>query len=72
MKLYASPGACSPAPHIALIIAGLPFSVERFTVLNWARFAGFRLNDWPALEGYQARVGAIPAVQQAMRAEGLA
>lgn len=201
MKLYASPGACSLAPHIALIIAGLPFSVERvslktkaiagggdflaindkgsvpalqlddgrvlteaavllqyiadqapgaglappagsferyqvmewlnyigtelhkrftpiftpgctdegraagwaalarpldylagklesraflmgsefsiadaylFTVLNWARFAGFKLNDWPALEGYQARVGAIPAVQQAMRAEGLA
>lgn len=201
MKLYASPGACSLAPHIALIIAGLPFSVERvslktkaiagggnfrdindkgsvpalqlddgrvlteaavllqyiadqapdaglappagsferyqvmewlnyigtelhkrftpiftpgcteegraaawaalahplnylagklesrafltgseftiadaylFTVLNWARFAGFRLTDWAALEGYQARVGAIPAVQQAMRAEGLA
>jgi glutathione S-transferase len=43
-----------------------------FTVLNWALFAKFNLNDWPALQAYQARVGAIPAVQEAMRAEGLA
>jgi len=43
-----------------------------FTVLNWALFAKFSLADWPALEAYQARVGAIPAVQEALRAEGLA
>ena len=43
-----------------------------FTVLNWAVFAKFSLNDWPVLQAYQARVGAIPAVQEAMRAEGLA
>lgn len=43
-----------------------------FTVLNWALFAKFDLNDWPALQAYQARVGSIPAVQEAMRAEGLA
>lgn len=43
-----------------------------FTVLNWAGFASFSLNDWPALQAYQARVAAIPAVQQALRAEGLA
>lgn len=43
-----------------------------FTVLNWAVFAKFSLDDWPALQAYQARVGAIPAVQEAMRAEGLA
>lgn len=43
-----------------------------FTVLNWAQFAKFSLNDWPALQAYQARVGAIPAVQEALRAEGLA
>lgn len=42
-----------------------------FTVLNWALFAKFSLTDWPALQAYQARVGAIPAVQEAMRAEGL-
>ena len=43
-----------------------------FTVLNWAQFAKFDLNAWPALQAYQARVSAIPAVQEAMRAEGLA
>lgn len=43
-----------------------------FTVLNWAGFAKFSLADWPALQAYQARVAAIPAVQEAMRAEGLA
>ncbi len=43
-----------------------------FTVLNWALFAKFNLDDWPALQAYQARVGAIPVVQEAMRAEGLA
>ena len=43
-----------------------------FTVLNWAGFAKFSLADWPVLQAYQARVAALPAVQQAMRAEGLA
>ena len=43
-----------------------------FTVLNWALFAKYNLNDWPALQAYQARICAIPAVQEAMRAEGLA
>jgi glutathione S-transferase len=43
-----------------------------FTVLNWVGFAKFSLADWPALQAYQARVAALPAVQQALRAEGLA
>lgn len=42
-----------------------------FTVLNWSVFAKFSLDEWPALQAYQARVAAIPVVQQAMRAEGL-
>ncbi|MCA1248531.1 glutathione transferase GstA [Massilia sp. MS-15] len=56
-------------------LAGASFSIADaylFTVLNWAMFAKFSLDDWPVLQAYQARVGAIPAVQEAMRAEGLA
>ena len=56
-------------------LAGSGFTIADaylFTVLNWALFAKFNLDDWPALQAYQARVGAIPAVQEAMRAEGLA
>ncbi|MDR5853869.1 glutathione transferase GstA [Caballeronia sp. LZ062] len=42
-----------------------------FTVLSWASFIDLDLNKWPALTAYQARVGARPAVQAAMKAEGL-
>ena len=56
-------------------LTGETFSIADaylFTVLNWALFAKFTLDDWPALQAYQARIGAIPAVQEALRAEGLA
>jgi glutathione S-transferase len=43
-----------------------------FTVLNWVGFAGFTLDAWPQLQAYHARIAAIPAVQDALRAEGLA
>ncbi|WP_244848101.1 glutathione transferase GstA [Caballeronia sp. SL2Y3] len=42
-----------------------------FTVLGWASFIDLDLNKWPALTAYQARVAARPAVQAAMKAEGL-
>jgi len=42
-----------------------------FTVLSWAAFLQFDLSDWPVLGAYQQRVSARPAVQQALRAEGL-
>ncbi|WP_036170029.1 glutathione transferase GstA [Massilia sp. 9096] len=42
-----------------------------FTVLSWAAFVQFDLSDWPVLGAYQQRVAARPAVQQALRAEGL-
>ncbi len=42
-----------------------------FTVANWAAVVQFDLSAWPALTAYQARIAARPAVQQAMRDEGL-
>lgn len=42
-----------------------------FTVLNWCGFSGVELAPWPVLGAFQARVAARPAVQQALRDEGL-
>lgn len=42
-----------------------------FTVLNWCAIAGLDRAKWPVLEAFHARVGARPAVQQALRDEGL-
>jgi glutathione S-transferase len=57
-------------PHLM----GQSFSVADgylFTVLGWTKWAGIDLTRWPVLEAYVARVGARPAVQAALRAEGL-
>ena len=42
-----------------------------FTVLNWPRYVGLDIGKWPALTAYQKRIGARPAVQAALVAEGL-
>jgi glutathione S-transferase len=42
-----------------------------FTVLNWAPMLKVDLSPWPALQQYQARVAARPAVHTALVAEGL-
>ncbi len=42
-----------------------------FTILNWANFVKIDLGKWPALQAYQGRVAARPAVQAALLAEGL-
>lgn len=42
-----------------------------FTVLSWAAYVQFDLSAWPVLAAYQQRVAARPAVQQALREEGL-
>jgi glutathione S-transferase len=42
-----------------------------FTVLNWAPKVAVDLSPWPALTRFVQRVAARPAVQQALRAEGL-
>ncbi|HZP86677.1 MAG TPA: glutathione transferase GstA [Burkholderiales bacterium] len=43
-----------------------------FTVLNWTQWHDIDLAKWPALKQYVGRVAARPAVQEALKAEGLA
>ncbi len=42
-----------------------------FTVLSWGRHVKFDISRWPVLASYAARIGQRPAVQEALRAEGL-
>lgn len=42
-----------------------------FTVANWAGYVNLELVDCSALQAYQARTTARPAVQAALKAEGL-
>lgn len=42
-----------------------------FTVLGWADLVELSLANWPVLGEYRARIAARPAVQQALRTEGL-
>ena len=43
-----------------------------FTVLSWMKPIGMDLSGWPQIVAFQARVAARPAVQAALKAEGLA
>lgn len=43
-----------------------------FTVLNWTNFLKLDMTKWPKLTAFMARVAARPAVQAALKAEGLA
>ena len=43
-----------------------------FVVANWANSTGIALSRWPQLSAFMARVAARSAVQQVLRAEGLA
>lgn len=55
-------------------LMGEAFSVADgylFTVTNWAKPVGVDLSGYPNLLAYRERVGARPAVQEAMKAEGL-
>jgi glutathione S-transferase len=42
-----------------------------FAILNWVNFLAIPITQYPHLEAYLARVGSRPAVQAALRAEGL-
>lgn len=55
-------------------LMGDAFSVSDcylFTVLNWAHWVRIDLSRWPAVGEYLKRVAARPAVQEALKAEGL-
>lgn len=43
-----------------------------FTVLGWTSHVGVDLSKWPVLTDYLAKLGSRPAVQAALKAEGLA
>lgn len=42
-----------------------------FTILGWANYFKLDMGQWPALKQYADRIAARPAVQEAMKAEGL-
>lgn len=42
-----------------------------FTVLSWCGHVGVDLGKWPTLQRYAAQIGARPAVQAVLKAEGL-
>lgn len=55
-------------------VMGNAFSVADgylFTVLNWTNFLSIDLGKWPALKAYSDRIAQRPAVQAALKAEGL-
>ncbi len=56
MKLYYAPGACSLSPHIALLEAGLPFSLEKVDLKSKKTESG---GDFTAVNGK----GYVPALQ---------
>lgn len=43
-----------------------------FVVVGWSAYVNISLARWPALTAFQARIAARPAVQAALKAEGLA
>jgi glutathione S-transferase len=56
MKLFYSPGACSLSPHIVLIEAGLPFTIEKTDLKTKKTETG---SDYYAINSK----GAVPALQ---------
>lgn len=55
-------------------LTGAVFTVAdayAFTIINWCNFLGISLAAYPRVQAYMARIAARPAVQDALRAEGL-
>ncbi|MFL5271346.1 MAG: glutathione transferase GstA [Anaeromyxobacteraceae bacterium] len=43
-----------------------------FVILGWTKYVGIDLAKWPVLQAYVGRIAGRPAVQAALKAEGLA
>jgi glutathione S-transferase len=79
MKAHARKMLTLRLDYVAKQLAGRDFLETRFsvadaylfTVLGWTDFLNVSLAEWPVLGEYRARVAARPAVQQALREEGL-
>lgn len=55
-------------------LLGADFSVADaylFVVMSWGKWVKIDYAPWPVLQAYQARIAARPAVQAALKAEGL-
>lgn len=64
------------AQHLAgqAYLVGEEFSVADaylFVNLSWRHYVNLDISPWPVLEEYSSKIAARPAVQQAMREEGL-
>jgi glutathione S-transferase len=42
-----------------------------FVTLSWGQYVNFDISRWPVLADYTAKISARPAVQKAMKEEGL-
>jgi len=69
MKLYYAPGACSLASHLALIEAGLPFTIDKTDVRNKKTSTG---EDFFALTGGKGYVPALQLDDGTVLCEGVA
>lgn len=66
--------------HVAQQLKSTPYllgerltvaDIYLFVVLSWAGYVDVDLSPWPVLQQFSARVAARPAVQAALKAEGL-
>ena len=69
MKLFYAPGACSLASHLALIEAGLSFSIDKTDVRNKKTSTG---EDFFALTGGKGYVPALQLDDRTVLCEGVA
>lgn len=77
VKTYAREKGAARLARLASHLQGREFVLDRFSVadaylvpvLNWASVTGIELSDWPALQGYFARLVERPAVAKALGEE---